>query len=61
MAHISVPMRSEGPLRRHAPQRPLPPHLGHEHGARGAGEDGGGVVSPEEVALVDSLTRGGAA
>ena len=46
----------------HAPQRPLSPHLWLKHRARGAGEDGGGVVPPEEVpAAADRTRRRGAA
>ena len=62
MAHVSVPMRSEvGSPRLHAPQRPLPPHLRHEQRSRGTGEDGGGVVPPEEVPIVHRVGRRGAA
>ena len=61
MAHVSVPMRSER-CPSHAPQHPLSPHLWHENRTRKAGEDGGGVVPPqEEPAAVDRVCGGGAA
>ena len=58
-AHVLVPTGPERAV--HAPQHLLPLQLRREEEARGAGEDRGGVVPPEEVAVADLISRRGAA